>query len=401
MSLSEFSHSQRLQEVLLTEIANTPSKQITFAQYMALALYHPQYGYYLDRVRIGSQGDFFTSASLGQDFGQLLAIQLKEMWQNLGCPAPFWVVEMGAGNGELAQDILHYWQTTEPQAFIQAVKYIIIERSPSLIKQQQERLKSFAYSGANSGVNFDLRWQDWSDLAPESIEGCFFSNELVDAFPVHLVQKDQQELKEVYLGVQEGKLTEIVDRLSTEKLTEYFNLIGIDLLQQQYPHGYRTEVNLQGLEWLKTLATKLKRGYVLTIDYGYSAEKYYRPSRSQGTLQCYYQHRRHNNPYANLGYQDLTAHINFTALELYGELSNLHKIGFTQQGLFLMALGIGDRLNELSSGKFSIPEIFKRRDALHQLIDPTGLGGYGVLIQGKNLTDSEQSLQGLTVPDWK
>jgi SAM-dependent MidA family methyltransferase len=396
MSLSEFSHSQRLQEVLLTEIANTPSKQITFAQYMALALYHQQYGYYLDRVRIGSQGDFFTSASLGQDFGQLLAIQLREMWQNLGCPDPFYVVEMGAGNGELAQDILHYWQATEHQDFIQAVKYIIIERSPSLIKQQQERLKS----AASSGANFDLMWQDWLDLAPESIEGCFFSNELVDAFPVHLVQKDEQELKEVYLGVQGGELTEIVDRLSTEKLTNYFNLVGIDLLQQQYPQGYRTEVNLQGVDWLETLATKLKRGYVLTIDYGYSAEKYYRPSRSQGTLQCYYQHRRHNNPYANLGYQDITAHVNFTALELYGELSNLHKIVFTQQGLFLMALGIGDRLNELSSGKFSIPEIFQRRDALHQLIDPTGLGGYGVLIQGKNLTESEQSLQGLRVPDW-
>jgi SAM-dependent MidA family methyltransferase len=100
-----------------------------------------------------------------------------------------------------------------------------------------------------------------------------------------------------------------------------------------------------------------------------------------------------------LGYQDITAHVNFTALELYGELCNLHKIGFTQQGLFLMALGLGDRLNELSSGQFSISEIFKRRDALHQLIDPTGLGGYGVLIQGKNLTESE-SLQGFTVPDY-
>jgi SAM-dependent MidA family methyltransferase len=392
MSLPEFSNSLKLQQILLAKIQCSSAQQITFAQYMALALYHQPYGYYTERVSIGSGGDFFTSSSLGQDFGQLLAIQLKEMWHKLGCPASFCVVEMGAGNGELAQDILHYWQTTEHQAFIQAIKYIIIERSPSLRQQQQERLKSIP--------NFDLTWKDWSDLEPESIEGCFFSNELVDAFPVHLVQKDGQELKEVYLGIKGGELTEIVDRLSTEKLTDYFNLVGIDLLQQQYPQGYRTEVNLQGLDWLETLATKLKRGYMLTIDYGYSAEKYYRPSRHQGTLQCYYQHRRHHNPYANLGYQDITAHVDFTALELYGKLSNLHQIGFTQQGLFLMALGIGDRLNELSSGKFSIPEIFQRRDALHQLIDPTGLGGYGVLIQGKNLTDSEQSLQGLTVPDW-
>jgi SAM-dependent MidA family methyltransferase len=395
MSVSELSDSLKLQEIVLAQIRDSTPQQITFAQYMALVLYHQQYGYYMNRVSIGSGGDFFTSASLGQDFGQLLAIQLREMWQNLGCPAPFWVVEMGAGNGELAQDILHYWQTNEHQDFIQAVKYIIIERSPSLRQQQQERLKSL-----KTKSNFEFSWKNWSDLESESIEGCFFSNELVDAFPVHLIQKDGQELKEVHLGVQEQKLTEIIAPLSTEKLAQYFEKVGIDLLQQQYALGYRTEVNLQALNWLETVASKLKRGYVLTIDYGHNAEKYYRPSRSQGTLQCYYQHRRHNNPYVNLGYQDITAHVDFTALEFYGKLHNLHKIGFTQQGLFLMALGLGDRLNELSSGKFSISEVFKRRDALHQLIDPTGLGSYGVLIQGKNLIDSEQSLQGLAIPDW-
>jgi SAM-dependent MidA family methyltransferase len=392
MSLSEFSNSQRLQEILLTQIQSSSSKQITFAQYMALALYHQQYGYYTQKVKIGSQGDFFTSSSLGQDFGQLLGVQLKEMWHSLGCPNPFYVVEMGAGNGELAKDILDSWQSTNHQFFLQALRYIIIERSPSLRQQQQERLKSKS--------DFNLTWKNWAELEAESIEGCFFSNELVDAFPVHLVQKQADRLKEVYLGVQDRELTEIIDDISTEKLIQYFERVGVDLLQPQYPQGYRTEVNLQALDWLETVATKLKRGYVLTIDYGYSAEKYYRPSRNQGTLQCYYQHRRHNNPYANLGDQDLTAHVDFTALELYGELSNLHKTGFTQQGLFLMALGLGDRLNELSSGKFSIPEIFKRRDALHQLIEPTGLGGYGVLIQGKNLTASEQSLRGLSVPDW-
>jgi SAM-dependent MidA family methyltransferase len=394
MNLPEFSNSQRLQEILLDQINSSSPPQITFAQYMALVLYHQQYGYYTAQVSIGSQGDFFTSSSLGQDFGQLLGLQLMQMWHNLGCPNPFSVVEMGAGNGELAQDILDYFQITADQSFLKALKYIIVERSPNLIEQQQERLKSW-----RNNTNFDLTWNNWSDLANESIEGCFFSNELVDAFPVHLVQKEGQQLKEVYLGVQDRQLTEIIDDISTEKLTQYFERVGVDLSQQQYPEGYRTEVNLQALDWLETVAKKLKRGYLLTIDYGYSAEKYYLPSRNQGTLQCYYQHRRHDNPYANLGYQDITTHVNFTALELYGELYNLHKIGFTQQGLFLMALGLGDRLNELSSGKFSLPEIFKRRDALHQLIEPLGLGGYGVLIQVKNLTESE-SLQGFTVPDY-
>jgi SAM-dependent MidA family methyltransferase len=399
MSLSEFSNSQRLQEILLAQIHSAPSQQITFAQYMALALYHQQYGYYTTKVSIGSQGDFFTASSLGQDFGQLLGMQLQQMWHSLGCPNPFYLVEMGAGNGELAQDLLNYFQSNAHQSFLEAWQYIIIERSPNLVKQQQERLKSWLNSDCGRQRTVDLKWQNWSDIDPESIEGCFFSNELVDAFPVHLVQKEGQQLKEVYLSIRDHKLTEIIDDISSEKLTQYFERIGVDLSQQQYPQGYRTEVNLQALDWLETVASKLKRGYILTIDYGYSAEKYYRPSRHQGTLQCYYQHRRHNNPYANLGYQDITAHVNFTALKLYGELYNLHQIGFTQQGLFLMALGLGDRLNELSSGKFSLPEIFKRRDALHQLIDPTGLGGYGVLIQGKNLTLPD-SLQGFAVPDY-
>ncbi|MGL6344960.1 MAG: class I SAM-dependent methyltransferase, partial [Waterburya sp.] len=252
---------------------------------------------------------------------------------------------------------------------------------------QQELLKPF--------TAFDLTWQNWSDLADDSITGCFFSNELVDAFPVHLITKQQQELREVYLSLEQEQLTQTTAPLSTTKINEYFDLVGINLLESEYPDDYLTEVNLDALDWLTTVASKLQRGYILTIDYGYTADKYYRPARSQGTLQCYYQHRRHNNPYLNLGYQDLTAHVNFTALQRQGELCNLETLGYTQQGLFLMALGLGDRLNDLSTGKYGISEIFQRRDALHQLIDPTGLGGFGVLIQGKNLTAKEHSLQGL------
>ncbi len=392
MNFSEFSNSHQLQKIILTEIERSRLKRITFAQFMATILYEQKYGYYNSGiVSIGSQGDFFTSSSLGKDFGELLAIQFREMWHNLGCPAPFYLIEMGAGNGELAQDILNFFSNSNEQNLIEAIRYVIVEQSPNLIEEQQQLLKSF--------TNFELTWKTWSDISSDSIEGCFFSNELVDAFPVHLVTKIKNQLQEVYLSIQENKLTEIVEDISTEKLARYFDLINIDLLQPHYPEGYRSEVNLNALDWITTIASKLKRGYVLTIDYGYTADKYYRPARSQGTLQCYYQHRRHDNLYVNLGYQDLTAHVNFTALERQGELFDLQTIGFTQQGLFLMALGLGDRLNELSSGKYNISEIFKRRDALHQLINPTGLGGFGVLIQGKNLNNEEQSLRGLTIPD--
>ena len=390
MSLLEFSNSQQLQKILRTEINANPQKRITFARYMNLVLYHQQYGYYNSGIAsIGAKGDFFTSSSLGRDFGELLAIQIRQMWQNLGRPDSFCVVEMGAGNGELAKDILNFLLDSSDRSSIAALKYIIIERSPALKLKQQQLLEH---------IDIDLSWKTWSEISPNSIVGCFLSNELIDAFPVHLVTKNNDRVEEVFLSIEEGKLSETVHPLSTENILRYFDLVGIDLWQPQYADGYRTEVNLEALEWLQTVAGKLNRGYVLTIDYGYQANKYYRPSRQRGTLQCYYQHRRHNNPYVNIGYQDITAHVDFTALERQAEQYDLQTIGFTQQGLFLMALGLGDRLNDLSSGKYDIFEIFQRRDALHQLIDPTGLGGFGVLIQGKNLAESEQSLQGLIAP---
>ena len=391
MNSPEFFNSQALQKILEAEIASSTQKRISFAKYMELALYHSDYGYYNSGITtIGKRGDFFTSSSLGKDFGELLGIQFKQMWHNLGCPNPFYLVEMGAGNGELAQDILNYFKIEHDEVFIQALRYAIVEQSPALIKVQQQQLKPF--------TAFDLKWKTWSDFKDCSIEGCFFSNELVDAFPVHLVTKEGNKLQEIYLSLEQGKLTETVDDLCQERINQYFDLVDIDLSQPEYPSNYRTEVNLNALDWLSTVCNKLKRGYILTIDYGYTAAKYYRPSRSQGTLQCYFQHRRHNNPYANLGYQDITAHVDFTALERQGELCGLNTIGYTQQGLFLMALGLGDRLNELSSGKFDVTQVFQRRDALHQLIDPTGLGNFGVLIQGKNLAASAKSLKGLTTP---
>ena len=164
-----------------------------------------------------------------------------------------------------------------------------------------------------------------------------------------------------------------------------------------YPENYRTEVNLKALDWLENVTNKIKKGYLLTIDYGYNASKYYHPQRYQGTLNCYYQHRHHHNPYVNLGQQDITTHVNFTALEKQGQLLGLETLGLTKQGLFLMALGLGDRLSALSNGQYSLSDVLTRRDALHQLIDPTGLGGFQVLIQTKGLDPSQKqrSLTGL------
>ena len=407
-------------EALASRIAESPQHRITFAQYMDMVLYHPAHGYYATKTeKIGVQGDFFTSPLLGADFGELLVKQFVQMWEILGKPAPFSLVEMGAGQGILAGDILKYLKQ-HYSIFFAVLDYTIVEKSSALRQEQQQRLQEFS-----------LRWCNLEEISTNSITGCFFSNELVDALPVHQVSLQQGRLREIYIttknltpqppslkgkGELEGKgeianqkdafntnieFTEVIDELSTPELIKYFDLVDIKLLSSAYPDGYRSEVNLAALDWLKMVGEKLQRGYLLTIDYGYPASRYYSPTRSQGTLQCYYQHRHHDNPYINIGRQDITAHVDFTALERWGDRCGLHKVGFTQQGLFLMALGIGDRIAAVSNitGQ-SIQEILRRREALHQLINPQGLGGFGVLVQSKGLTEEEvgQNLQSLIPP---
>lgn len=374
---------------IIARINASPQHRITFAQFMELALYDPQDGYYATTVDIGAQGDFFTSPHLGTDFGELLATQFAQMWEILGQPVPFMLVEMGAGQGILAADILKYLYKNYQSCF-KALEYIIVELSPGL-KQQQQRLKGLAAD--------KVSWRSLEEIADNSIIGCMFSNELVDAMPVHLFLFENGQLGEIYISTStEASFGEVVSAPSSPRLSQYFDLVGVDIAQIASNGSYRSEINLAALDWLSTVAQKLQRGYLLTIDYGYSANRYYNPMRSQGTLQCYYRHQHHNNPYINIGRQDITAHVDFTALERWGDVCGLYKIGFTQQGLFLMALGLGERIAAISSASGDLNQLLQRRDALHQLIDPQGLGGFGVLLQYKGLTSGELStpLKGLS-----
>lgn len=382
-----------LYHFILQQILKHPHQRMTFAEYMNWALYHPQYGYYSrTRDKIGAKGDFFTSPHLTIDFGELVAEQLAEMWQVLGHPNPFTIVEMGAGQGLLASDVLQYLQHHYPSCYV-ALQYWILEKASAHVTEQQHRLKRWIDSGLR------LAWKQLEDISPDSIIGCVFSNELVDAFPVHCVTLVDQSLKEIYVGQQDGRLMEIVADLSTPKLANYFDWIGVNFADPAYASGYRTEVNLAALDWMDAVAQRLDRGYVLTIDYGYTAQRYYNPGRSQGTLQCYYQHRHHNDPYIYVGEQDITAHVDFTALQQQGEKVGLETLGLTQQGLFLMALGLGDRLSQITQTDVNDPQELqnrlRHREALHQLINPMGLGGFNVLIQGKRLAESEKRLKGI------
>ncbi|MGQ4646742.1 SAM-dependent methyltransferase [Lyngbya aestuarii] len=413
-NLSAFPHSsppddRTLRQQIASIIAAAPQQRITFAQYMDLALYHPQHGYYATRAtNMGSSGDFFTSSHLGSDFGELLAEQFAQMWDILERPQPFTLVEMGAGQGLLAADILVYLHQKHPDCFA-VLEYIIVEKAAALIKQQQQFLQKLRLQ------QLPVHWSSLAEIPENSITGCCFSNELVDALPVHQFVLEEGQLREIYVTRVDGtgdqvQFVEVSDTPSTPQLREYLDLVAIDLFSGAYPEGYRSEVNLAALDWLKTVASRLQRGFLLTIDYGYSADRYYLSARHQGTLQCYYRHRHHDQPYLFVGHQDITTHANFTALERQGELSGLRKAGFTQQGLFLMSLGLGDRLSTLATSGESggqaiakaqdLMRVMQRRDALHQLIDPMGLGNFGVLIQSKGLTAQQEQLplKGLTVP---
>jgi SAM-dependent MidA family methyltransferase len=368
-------------------IAGSPQQRVTFAEYMDMALYHPEQGYYSTKaVNLGKKGDFFTSVHLGADFGELLGEQFFQMWEILGQPGTFTLVEMGAGQGHLASDILIYLQQHYPE-FFALLEYVIVEKSPALKQEQQQRLQDFS-----------PRWCNLEEISTNSITGCFFSNELVDALPVHQFIIEQGQLREIYVTQNGGEFVEVLGEVSTNELVEYFDLVGIDI--NNYPQGYRSEINLAAGKWLSAVAERLQQGYVLTIDYGYSAGRYYNPRRNLGNLQCYFQHQRHDNPYINIGLQDITTHVDFTALETWGEHFGLNKLGFTQQALFLMSLGLGSRIAELSYQEQPLSQLLRRRDSLHQLLDPMGLGGFGVLIQCKGLTKTEisQPLKGLIEP---
>ena len=378
---------------LLEHIRQSPQQRLTFAEFMEWVLYQPDYGYYSSgQVDIGLRGDFVTAIALGPDFGELLAAQFMEMWQRLGQPSRFDVLELGAGTGAFAKTVLSQAEKFDPE-FYQALKYHIIEESASLRRRQKTLLTPWQDLGK-------VQWQTWPELTENSLVGCCFSNEFFDALPVHRVGIREGVLKEQYIGAGEDDLISIWDELSTPALVDYFASFGLQLTSPPYAEGYETEVNLAAQVALAQISQVLAQGWILSVDYGHPAGKYYHPERRGGTLQCYFRQRHHDNPFVNLGQQDITAHVNFTALEWWGERCGLTNLGFTQQAPFLMNLGLGDRLSTLSNGQYDLNEIFSRRAILHQLIDPNGLGKFGVLLQGKKLTSAmkETPLQGFTPP---
>ncbi|HTI90551.1 MAG TPA: SAM-dependent methyltransferase [Puia sp.] len=316
---------------------------LSFHDFMEMALYYPGQGYYSsERDKLGQTGDFYTSPYLSSLFGGMLAGQLEEMWQTLGCE-PFTIVEYGAGTGLLCRDILH--RLCANHRLYDDLQYYIIEKSDAM-RAKERRLLPDKVQWINS-VN---------EIAP--VTGCILSNELLDNFSVHQVLM-LDELMEVFVGYSNGEFHEEL-RPASEALKNYLNQLGVTLHR-----GYRTEINLEATEWIGEVSAALKRGFVLTIDYGYPSSVLY--SKKEGTLLCYHGHTINHNPYDFIGDQDITSHVNFSALDHWGRLSGLECCGYTTQAHFLQGLGIASHLQEIDAAGFVDEDPAIRQQRLWQL----------------------------------
>jgi len=346
---------------------------ISFARFMELALYHPQFGYYTrpsdaGTERIGWNGDFYTSSDVHPLLGQAMARQAAQVDALLGYPDPFMIVEMGPGKGLLAKHVLSHCQLMS-ESLAERLRYVLIECSPAMRALQQEQLQPWLrQSGPVSWL------EDLSSLAPGSMTGLMFSNELPDAFPVHRVEKVGDGLKEIFVEVRDGRFVECLRDPSTPEIEDYLRTLHIELSE-----GYRTEINLRAPVWMRQVAASMNRGVVITIDYGHSAEDLYGPQRSKGTLLCYCSQMASEDPFVRVGIQDITAHVDFTTLATVGEEAGLSVTGFTNQMSFLMGLGVEEMIAQLA------PETPEFRAALH-LLKPEGMGGtFKILVQHKGL----------------
>lgn len=326
---------------------------MTFAEFMELALYWPNGGYYPRLGAVPPPQDYFTAPMAHPAFGALIALQLEEMWRFLGEPSPFIVVEQGAGTGRLAADIRDFSQHLDP-SFHTALQYTGVDRAGGVAPFSVE------------------------EAAVSNVVGCILSNELLDAFPVHRVTVRDGKLLEIYLTRQEGRFVESLDDLSTDDIRARLESEDVHLSE-----GQVAEVCLELEPWARQAATMLQSGFVLTIDYGYPADELYDPRRSQGTLRCYYRHTLTGDPYQHIGEQDITAHVDFTAVASLGHRYGLEPYPLLSQANFLNNLGLPLFMERLYSEGLGQRERDANRMAMLELARPGGMGDFKALVQRK------------------
>jgi SAM-dependent MidA family methyltransferase len=366
-------HDTQLSDILTQRI--THQGRITFADFMAACLYEPGLGYYTSPGRkVGAEGDFYTSISVHAAFGRVIARETAQMWRCLGSPTAFTLVECGAGNGRLACDIMDYLAEREASLYGNLC-LVLVEQEPTLESAQRAML------AAHVGK---VTWLSPDEFASGrfTFSGCLYSNELIDALPVHRVLMTTDGLQEIYVTSKDGAFCEETAPLSTPAIKEYLDRIAVEL----HP-GQQAEINLAAPTWLASASRALQHGFILTIDYGFLAAELFAPHRTRGTLLCYYRHQTEENPYIRLGSQDITTHVDFTTLMKSGEELGLQSEWFGEQYRFLLAAGIVEEIEEVERSGATDEQKLKLRLALKKLIMPEGGMGdtFRVLIQSKGV----------------
>lgn len=362
-----------LNDIITARIAE--QGRITFADFMAACLYEPGLGYYTSPGRkVGAEGDFYTSITVHGAFGRVIAREIAQMWRSMESPAGFTLVECGAGNGRLACDIMDFLSEREPEMY-GGLRLVLVEQEPSLESAQREML----------AAHIDrLAWCSPDEFASGNFtfSGCLYSNELIDALPVHRVVMTSDGLKEVYVTSKDGEFVEEAGEPSTPEIAAYLTRVAVELHV-----GQQAEVNLNAPQWLAAASRALESGFIVTIDYGYPAAELYTPRRKLGTILCYYRHQVEENPYLRLGLQDITTHVDFTTLMKCGEQSGLQNIWYGEQYRFLLSAGIIEEIEQIERSPVSDEEKLRLRLTIKKLILPDGGMGetFKILIQSKGV----------------
>ena len=329
---------------------------------MEAALYDPRGGYY---TGAGPDADYYTSPAAHPAFGALVAVQLSRMWEALGRPGCFTAVEMGAGGGLLARDVVSYVQRALTP-FAGALRYVTVDRArPS---QAVDAVRHVVASG----------------MPVADVVGCVLSNELLDAFPVHRFEIRGGRVLEVYVVVRSGRFAEELDEPSTPELAAYVERLGVEL-----PEGFRGELNTGIAPWMADVAQALERGFVLTIDYGYVREEV-EPAERGDTVQGYYRHTGGASPYDRVGEQDLTAHVDFTHVVEEGRRAGLRALSLRSQARFLKEMGSSGWLDRMRREPMPESRRMANLMAMRELVKPDGLGGFKVLVQAKGDVSAER-----------
>jgi len=342
-----------LEDIIRREIL-ADGGYMRFSRFMEMSLYTPELGYYAShQAKFGREGDFITAPEITPLFAQSIAVQFQQILAECDYEA---VLELGAGTGQFAMDVLLELECLHslPE------KYYIFEISADLRARQKELLQK-------NCPHLFSRIQ-WLDTLPQNgISGVIFANEVIDALPFDLFNFDNASIKERGVTVRQDNLCWI-DIEACEALT-----IKVHELHEKYffADGYVSEINLHLSAWIKEISATLKHGAIVLLDYGYNQQDYYHPERNAGTLMCHYQHTRNTNPLIRVGLQDITAHVDFTAIAECALEADLQVAGYTTQTAFLLACGI---LHLAEQTHLSAAKTYQQNQAIKTLTLPSQMG---------------------------